>query len=137
MQAPHEELPISQLSLQDWVDRASTLVYNADTDAAVQFIIAGRDHIDGVEHRVYLNAAQGLPSLERDEYQVIRDYDSVIGISRTLPFQDSIAVYPLAPFQDSLKPNQKTHTKVPVEQRRVSVNTTSSTLQQILTHPCR
>ncbi|KZT00450.1 uncharacterized protein LAESUDRAFT_718121 [Laetiporus sulphureus 93-53] len=112
--APDEDLQPLYLDLLEFNAIAKRLLQSGREDAIydfVHFVLAGRVKRDGEECRVFLNprlsalipelAEMGEVAME-DTCQLTRDYDSVIGISRTLPYDRPLAVYPLPPFKDAL-----------------------------------
>lgn len=110
---PDEWLPSVQFSLSTLIENGENVLSNQDDDNRVfnfvRYMTGGRfDDISGL-HRVYVNPRQGLDSplpqsLDNPAgYIIRRDYDSVIGITRTLPFRRGIAVYPLPPFKEVMK----------------------------------
>ncbi|KAH9915067.1 hypothetical protein B0H21DRAFT_703417 [Amylocystis lapponica] len=124
MQHPDEPLPSLQLSLAEFNQRAYDATFsNRPTSNldSVRFILAGRTpphHSPAA--RVFLNVRQELPDLAMHGYTVTRDYDSVIGITRTLPFTQAISVYPVPPFSATL--TKDIHIEVAVAQPLVSTN---------------
>lgn len=70
----------------------------------LKFVLAGRRgmHLED-QTDVSLNTAQGLPPFRR--VTVTRDYDSLIGITRGLPYRVPMAIWPVPPFRDVLKQN--------------------------------
>lgn len=107
MRAPDEELPQKQVTLQEFLQIADGLLYNQqDVFQFVRFMLAGRYTGDGAMARAFVNVKQGLHTgLPDNEVTVTRDYDSIIGISQDLPYMSALAVFPLAPFKETLKKN--------------------------------
>jgi hypothetical protein len=69
----------------------------------VRMVLAGcdTDHND-VEHRIFLNAHQGLQHIDPHSYIQSRDYDTALGLGTDLPFTEPVAIFPVASFQDTL-----------------------------------
>jgi len=107
MDYPDEFLPESQMSLKQFVQTAQHLLsLEQSPDALVRvlrFILAGRLELNGSLTRIFINARQGAfpPSI----YQSRRDIDSVIGITRDLPFRIALSIFPLPSFRDTLTKN--------------------------------
>lgn len=102
---PDETLPESQVSLEGFIKIAQSLhsqstAIQATDEAFVRFALAGRIHQSS---RVSVNSRQGVPELKTSDCSIQRDFDSVIGITRDLPFSAALAVFPLASFRDTLK----------------------------------
>lgn len=102
---PDEYLPTNQLSLAGFIEQANSILedeeFEGDLHPFAQFVLCGRYRSEGGARRITLNGRQELRYPSRGDYTVRRDYDSVIGITRSLPFQDAISVYPLPPFRDT------------------------------------
>lgn len=124
MEYPHETLIVSQLSMAAFVERGDALLNDAHhvdpVDAFVRFVLAGRDFIQNEEYRVFLNPREEVAPLQRDQYSIRRDYDSLIGITRTLPFRRPIAIYPFPPFKEALQASDHTHITYPIQVSPVS-----------------
>ncbi|GBE88997.1 predicted protein [Sparassis crispa] len=65
-------------------------------------MLAGREHVNHSEWRVFVNARQGFAAPPSDEYTIRRDYDSLLGISRSLPYISQLAVFPIPSFRETL-----------------------------------
>ncbi|CCM06331.1 uncharacterized protein FIBRA_08584 [Fibroporia radiculosa] len=112
--APHpdEALPAIQLSLADFNEYGQRVLTNPNDEdriySFVRYMLGGRYDDDDELKRIYVNARQGLRAPipvtpdNPNGYIVRRDYDSVIGVTRTLPFKHGIAVYPLPPFKEAM-----------------------------------
>lgn len=112
----------TQLSLEQFCHKANRLYAalqnSSDAKEAEhatrfnQFVLAGRTrNRHGVPGHVTLNACQGL--LEIEELTVTRDYDSLIGISKDLPFTHHLELLPVPPFKLTLKtPNHVNSTAI-------------------------
>lgn len=69
-----------------------------------RFVLAGRSRDKENENEpchISINACQDLP--QNIQYEVSRDYDSVIGLSRDLPYNNHLELTPVPPFQYTLK----------------------------------
>lgn len=94
----------------------------------VHFVLAERVKWDGEECRVFLNphlsalvpelVEMGEVAME-DTCQLTQDYNSVINISRTLPYNHPLAVYPLRSFKDALMSDN--HMKYSITRHDVSL----------------
>jgi hypothetical protein len=116
MQPPDEDLPAIQVSLKEFVSAAERIFTVADQsndqqEAFLRFVLAGRLHRNNQLARIFINARQGVYAPPISEYKLYRDIDSVIGITRDLPFKLSMAIFPLPPFRDTL--TQDNHLKCP------------------------
>lgn len=108
--SPHEDLPFEQISFRHFVRHAQVLLQAGNVAAFIQFVLCGRKIMqDGTQSRVIVNARQGAsaPNMALDTCQITRDLDSIIGISRNLPYTAPLALYPLPPFRDTLKKSNK------------------------------
>lgn len=113
---PDEIFPAFTLSLHEFNEKAYNLLVAEHDDPLkpefVNLVLAGRcfapsqDEEAGqeeeIEHRVHINVRQGLASAEDKEFNVTRDYDSIIGITENLPFRVPLAIYPIPNFKESL-----------------------------------
>lgn len=101
---PDEHLPELQLSLRRYVDMASALLEGPDDIYDFcRMVLAGRAKIDGVEHRIFVNARQDLDPINPAFCARTRDYDSVSACTQSLPFSEPLSVFPVAPFKETLK----------------------------------
>ena len=103
---PDEPLPHVQCSIADIIRHAVALLRDGETQLFCQLMLSGRLVLgDDFQHRVYVNARQGTqPTFGRD-CTFTRDIDSVIGVTRDLPYRAPLAVFPMAPFKETLKRN--------------------------------
>ena len=132
---PDANLRASQMSLADF----NRLIYRVDAaegdtqedkDYEVCLAaLAGRyfDHDRGIERRIFLNPREGggmpPPSaayIDCDEhhYRVHRDYDSMFGMTKRLPYSRSLHVFPVASFRDTL--TKRVHLTYPIIRDGVS-----------------
>jgi hypothetical protein len=101
---PDEPIPEIQVSLREFVQRASGIL--EDEDSIFDFcrmVLAGRVDVDGEEHRILVNARQDLEEIRPSRFTVTRDYDSICACTSDLPFGAALSIYPVAPFRDTLK----------------------------------
>ncbi|EPS92536.1 hypothetical protein FOMPIDRAFT_1020991, partial [Fomitopsis schrenkii] len=120
---PHEELGLQQFN------RLAKRILEGDGDHVFDFtraVLAGRyfDEIDAQERRIYLDGLYGLTHptvgprdvpLARDQYRISRDYDSILGYSETLPYNQTIGIFPVPPLQETL--SKAVHITVPCRNR--------------------
>jgi hypothetical protein len=118
MRYPNERLPETQLSLSRFVRNAQELVDEENPHDFIRFVLGGRLKIEEEWNRVFINARQGATAPPPTRYQLRRDIDSAIGITRTLPFSQPLAVFPLSPFTECLKTDN--HLKWSIPQEAVS-----------------
>ncbi|EED80781.1 predicted protein [Postia placenta Mad-698-R] len=115
MEYPHEPCVSSQLSIQQFVDRAQEVLANEDSDDAVSdfvwFALAGRDVSHAEQKRIFVNARQHVDTVLPHQYSIRRDYDSLIGITRSLPFNDTLYLYSFPPIREAMQPSDNPHVK--------------------------
>ena len=99
-----EWLPTHEWSLEQFVEHAKTvLLTNEDIHRFVQFTLAGKSYDPAARpSRVRLVPSLQTPAVDTLPLRATRDFDSLIGITTDLPFSQSIAVYPIPNFKDSL-----------------------------------
>lgn len=108
------EANATQLSFHEFCIKADQLYVHlqenttteADENQAAKeffhFVLAGRTITqNNVNGHITLNACQGLP--RNTQYEVSQDYDSLIGISRDLPYNNHLELTPVPPFKYTLK----------------------------------
>ncbi|KAG1844989.1 hypothetical protein F4604DRAFT_1688899 [Suillus subluteus] len=111
MQYPDEINNLTQLTMERFVGHSQHL-YTVGQDplselAFVRFVLAGRVGPNADEDEepdqccVTLNCLQGLSPLPPT--RIIRDLDSAIGVSCTLPYISALGVWPIPPFKETLK----------------------------------
>lgn len=120
---PDEVLPPLQVGLPDLVTYARELHEDKATDDLIELMLAGRHYLpdDGddaadwegsnasssgpayIPHRVFVNAAQAVPSGQSGECSLKGDFDSLIGFSNRIPITVSLAVFPVTTFKLTLK----------------------------------
>lgn len=105
MNYPDEQLATVQLSLRDFVEIAEALASGGNMNSFARFVLSGRLERDGKDHSVFLNARQAVQVPPKGQYTTTGDIDSVIGASTDLPYKQSLGIFPLAPFRDTLKDN--------------------------------
>lgn len=104
MNYPDDSSDIIQMSLQEFTRRAEQLshVENGE-DAYVRFVLAGRDMRDGREHCIVVNPLQAADIPDANMFKFTRDFDSIIGITKDIPYTQSLSVFPVPPFAETLK----------------------------------
>ena len=101
---PDEQLPSVTYSIQEFNARAKAILTGgARIPEFVNFALAGRV-VDGVgQKRVTIDVFKDCEQLQgRDDVTTTRDYDSVIGVTRNLPFCGPFSIYPAPNFRDCL-----------------------------------
>jgi hypothetical protein len=119
MQYPDEPLPRIQMDLAQFVMKAQDLSQQEDPDEFARFLLAGRLNTDEGLKRVWVNARQNARAPPEGAYDLRRDFDSAIGITRDLPFTECMSVFPMASFDDTLK--RDNHLKGTIPGRLVSM----------------
>ena len=78
---------------------------NNDIDPVdfVRLALAGKYDNDGLQSKIYVNPLHHVDSPSLDAVTITRDYDSMIGITRSLPFSTFVTIYPVVPFKETLK----------------------------------
>ncbi|KAG1793283.1 uncharacterized protein HD556DRAFT_1238088 [Suillus plorans] len=112
LESPDEDLPAIQVSLNEFVSAAEQMFIPDQLDNFLRFVLAGRLQYHNKLARIFINARQGASAPPMSQYQLYRDIDSVIGITRDLPFQLPLAIFPLASFRDAL--TEDNHLKCPL-----------------------
>ena len=111
---PHEDLPLRQINFETFLGESQS--YEHDGIKLVNLMLCGRfgEVVPGggfeTEERIAVNPRMDgrVPPLE--DLMFTRDYDSAIGITRSLPFTRPLSVYPVPPFSETLKKdNHITH----------------------------
>lgn len=97
---PDETYPVSELSLQEFNTLASEMCEN--TAAFVEFVLAGRYKVYDQYRRVVLRPDREWYTPAAMPITLTRDYDSLLGLTRTLPFRKEIHVYAVPSFNDTL-----------------------------------
>lgn len=110
MSYPNENLPFDQLSLEEIVlmyrnalrdlndlgDEATT----KDRAEFVNTVLCGR--WGDPPARFCLNGMQDAGEINLDDYEITRDFDSIIGVTDTLPYTMPLAIFPVPSFRDTL-----------------------------------
>ena len=100
---PDEDLPQLQMSLREFVEKATDILTGPnDIYEFCRMVLAGRLDVDGVQHRIFVNARQDLEPIHPSRFTLTRDYDSISACSKNLPFTVPFSVYPVAPFKEIL-----------------------------------
>ena len=121
---PHEELPLQQLSLQNFVATAQDC--QDDVVPLMNLMLCGRHGVMSDEgkfithSRVAINARMGASVPGPNDVVVTRDYDSAMGITRNLPFKKTLAMFPVSPFRETLKTNNHMTYDIPLPTVSVS-----------------
>ncbi|TFY73345.1 hypothetical protein EWM64_g10666, partial [Hericium alpestre] len=90
-----------------------TAVFNAGR--FIRYVLAGRslnDHGQTV-NRLIVNPRMGR--IVDRPFEITRDYDSIIGVDKQIPYRIALAVFPVPPFSETLK--KKNHIEVAVTVR--------------------
>jgi hypothetical protein len=103
MQYPDENLPKYEMNLKQFVTSAQILSTAGEQENFALLLYAGRMEVDGVKKRVYVNPRQGASAPPAGLYDIRRDIDSAIGVTKNLPFKSPLAVFPMSSFEDTLK----------------------------------
>lgn len=102
-----EWLPTRNWSLEQFVETAKQILLSGRDDAIhrfLQFVLAGKSFDPaGRAKRVRLIPSMHTPAVDTLRLRATRDFDSLIGITTSLPFRRAIAIYPLPNFQDTLR----------------------------------
>lgn len=70
----------------------------------LKFILAGRRGLDiNDQDNITLNVSQGLPDIRG--VNATRDFDSLIGTTKTLPYSVPVTIWPAPSFRDTLTTN--------------------------------
>jgi hypothetical protein len=125
MDYPDENLGQHQLTLEEFVKVAQHLSSQGqgiNSDAFIRFVLAGRypDGVSNQSSRIFINARQGAFLPDDAVLQRYSDVDSVIGITRDLPYSLPMAIFPLASFRDTL--TEDVHIKYPMSPLSVPVS---------------
>jgi hypothetical protein len=101
---PDEQLPTVTWSIQQFSEHARAVLQNSDdVPDFVNFVLSGRTTAEqGGEIRVNIDIFQDCILPNDLPIELTRDFDSLIGITTNLPFQRSLALYPAAPFRDTM-----------------------------------
>ena len=100
---PDEDLPEIQLSLKEFVDKATGILEGPnDIYQFCRMVLAGRIEVDGEDHRIFVNPRQDLLPIRPSRLTLTRDYDSISACSTNLPFKVPLSIYPVAPFKETL-----------------------------------
>jgi len=107
---PDEYLHRRVVGLQDLCERYQDLLFDNDVSipAFVRLALSGRLERGPTARRYQdtkfiVSSSRGafIPSVE-DEYVTTGDFDSAIGQTRDFPFRDSLGIFPVPSFQDTL-----------------------------------
>jgi hypothetical protein len=96
-----------QLTLSEFIQEGAEYYHrigDSDDDdlTFLKFVLAGRRGLDMEEQQsITLNVTQGQPDIRN--VTTTRDYDSLIGTTKTLPYLVPLTVWPIPSFRDTLK----------------------------------
>ncbi|KAG1861501.1 hypothetical protein DFJ58DRAFT_657457 [Suillus subalutaceus] len=112
MEYPDELDDPVQLTMEDFVGQSQDMFTRAHDGLQsevdfIRFALAGRVGPEADEEvdrcQIRLNAQQGIaPIPPRPESTITRDIDSVIGVSRSLPYTTALSIWPVPPFRETL-----------------------------------
>ncbi|CAL1698688.1 unnamed protein product [Somion occarium] len=114
---PYEPLPNVQVSFADLVQRYEAARAALDAVPAdeedrsrdelkkfLNLVLCARTkNEDDEDIRLVLNMTQAVERPTLEDCIIMRDFDSAIGYGKTLPFTKAMAVFPVAPFSETLK----------------------------------
>ncbi|KAJ3017269.1 hypothetical protein NUW54_g622 [Trametes sanguinea] len=123
MNPPDEHLRPLQLGLPDLLDRAKTLLNQGFTDEFVLLMLAGRTEEDGDRRRVFVNSIQQSSAARPNTCTLTGDFDSLIGVTKKLPLNVPLSIYPVPSFKFTL--TKDVHVGIPITVRGVSLAGTS------------
>ncbi|OJT03953.1 hypothetical protein TRAPUB_5363 [Trametes pubescens] len=121
MEYPDEILPALQLSLSGLLARTRPLISQGHSDDFVELMLAGRLPVNGQEHRVFVNAAQGMEPASLPDCRLVGDFDSLIGFTTRLPITVPLSIYPVPSFKHTLKKSLHIDMEVTVNGEKRSV----------------
>ena len=112
---PDEPLPPRTIGLVEFVQLTESYAHDQDPDRLLNFILAGRapnsnPNAAYTHRRVFVN-----PRYDNefpDDYTILGDFDSVIGLTRLLLFSDAITWHLFPPFSETL--TTSVHIKWPI-----------------------
>jgi hypothetical protein len=96
-----ENIPIESYTLPEFVEKTKLL--QADHDDQARFITFALTGVDD-EHQSVIDAVRNAVP-EDHSLSVLRDYDSLLGLSADLAVDNFIYVYPVAKREDTLNTN--------------------------------
>ena len=84
-----------------------------------RFVLAGRDYMPNEDPaRIFLQPRYDHRPMAEGDYQVTRDFDSLIGICRTFPFNCGMAFFPVPDFSYTMTRATSNHLKVAIHRRQ-------------------
>ncbi|KAJ3529717.1 hypothetical protein NM688_g7814 [Phlebia brevispora] len=131
---PDEELPYEQQSIVEFNANASELYAAAGLNGTAEdyedvgrvlpflrFVLAGRktneaeaEDVDA-RTRVNINAREDDEGGDDEEFTLTRDFDSVIGMTKMLPFTEPLYIYPVPNFKFTMKYHDWNHMSWPIK----------------------
>lgn len=112
---PDESHPIRTKSLRGFNNQARKFLQPpAQIDNFLNFVLAGRDVDSNGNSKRYIAIAPAAATDTIDTLPrtITRDFDSMIGTSRDLPYLRPLGIYPLPNFSDTV--NKSTHLTVSI-----------------------
>ncbi|TFY75450.1 hypothetical protein EWM64_g8562 [Hericium alpestre] len=90
-----------------------TAAFNAQR--FIRYVLAGRSLNDNGQtvNRLIVNPRMG--HVVNPQFEIMRDYDSIIGVDKQIPYTIPLAIFPVPPFSETLK--KKNHIEVAVTVR--------------------
>lgn len=119
MPGPNANIPLAESSLREFCDRANSLTNAGLHEDFVRFCLTcrfpeGRNNIGAptAETRYSLDAERDLEQPHIHNTSIRRDFDSVLGISKSLPYKVTVAVFAVPNFADTLQDNVHLSVKI-------------------------
>lgn len=114
---PDQQLPIISRSLQEFNCEAKAILYGpgdafSRRSAFVRYCLAGIATQDDEDVRIKIDPMRDCVTSADHPFTVTRDFDSLIGITRNLPFTQPVAFYPVPPFCETMVDSN--HMTVPI-----------------------
>ncbi|KAL7283872.1 hypothetical protein ACG7TL_001142 [Trametes sanguinea] len=116
MNPPDEHLRPLQLGLPDLLEKAKSLLDQGFTDDFVRLMLAGRIELNDEQRRVFVNAIQRSSPARSEDCTLTGDFDSLIGVTRSLPITVALSIYPVPSFKYTL--TKDVHITIPITIRQ-------------------
>ncbi len=113
---PDEYLPPRTVGLEEFLYDCRDFDNADDGHDFLRYALAGRLEIEEVTHRLFINPTLNLDA--PDAPTISGDFDSLIGLTKQLPFTQAISIHAVPPFRETL--TRDVHLTYPVV-RGVSV----------------